>query len=316
MNSYDLCLAWYWDYDVDFVQMVDSACTTRGISLCQATPNNLLQVIRSLQNGEIFPSVLFDRANDDLRFDPIRKWTLGKGNYYINPPDVAFSAEQKDQFHYTLIKNGVNVPMTIMLPPFLDQQLLDPMDLTPLGTPFVAKPAYAGGGTGVELDLTTWEQVLHARIEVPNQRYLLQSHIHTRKIDGRQTWYRVYYCGGKIYPCWWAPDSHVAAPVTAYEEARFGLGKLREITQQIARLSRLDLFSTEIALTPGGDFVAVDYINDSIDLRAQSKAVDGVPDLVLRYIAYALVGLVERQKRNGTENLPPDKNSVNDMKIE
>ena len=207
MNHCDLCLAWYWDYDVDFVQMVDSVCTARGISLCQATPVNLLQTIRALQNEEIHPLVLFDRANDDLRFDPIRKWALEKGIYYINPPDVAFSAEQKDQFHYTLIKNGVNVPMTIMLPPFLDQQLLDPLDLMPLGIPFVAKPAYGGGGTGVALDLTTWDQVLQARIEVPNQRYLLQSHVHTRKIDGRQTWFRVYYCGGKIYPCWWAPDT-------------------------------------------------------------------------------------------------------------
>jgi hypothetical protein len=58
----------------------------------------------------------------------------------------------------------------------------------------------------------------------------------------------------------------------------------------------LDIFSTEIALTPEGEFVAVDYINDSIDLRAKSKAVDGVPDIVLSYIANALVELVVRKK--------------------
>jgi hypothetical protein len=296
MRSIDLCLSWYWEFDSDFVRMVESACSSQGITLCQVRPETLLQTIRSLQAHEINPAVLLDRANDDLRFDPIRKWALESGTYYINPPSVAFKAEQKDKFHYTLIENGINVPYTIILPSFLNQQLLDPVDMAPLGNPFVAKPSYAGGGTGVALDLTTWDQVLQARIEVPDQRYLLQSRVITGRINGRETWFRVYYCGGKIYPCWWATDTHITVPVTAYEEARHGLGKLREITWKIAQLSGLDLFSTEIALTPDGKFVAVDYINDSIDLRAKSKAVDGVPDQVLRYLAHALVDLVVRKK--------------------
>jgi glutathione synthase/RimK-type ligase-like ATP-grasp enzyme len=297
MKPFDLCLSWYWEYDTDFVRMVESACESHGITLWQVKPGTLLKAIRSLQTQEIKPAVLFDRANDDMRFEPIRKWAQGNGVYFINPPKVAFKAEQKDKFHYTLIENGINVPYTIILPSFLDQQMLDPVDIAPLGTPFVAKPSYAGGGAGVVLDLTTWDQVLQARIEVPDQRYLLQSRVHTGKINGRETWFRVYYCGGKIYPCWWATDTHVTAQITAFEEARHGLSKLREITGVIARLSGLDIFSTEIALTPEGEFVAVDYINDSIDLRAQSKAVDGVPDLVLRYIAHALVGLVAQRKK-------------------
>lgn len=296
MKNVDLCLSWYWEYDTDFVRMLESACASHGISLLQVKPETLLQTIRGLQAQEIKPAVLFDRANDDIRFEPIRQWTLANGTYYINPPAVAFKAEQKANFHYTLIENGIHVPYTIILPSFLDQQLLDPLDITPLGTPFVAKPSYAGGGAGVALDLTTWDQVLQARIEVPDQRYLLQARVNTLRIDGRETWFRVYYCNRKIYPCWWATDTHITAPVTAYEEARYGLDRLREITANIARLSRLDLFSTEIALTPEGEFVAVDYINDSIDLRARSKAVDGVPDVVLRHIANALAGLVAQRK--------------------
>jgi len=295
MNRYDLCLTWYWEYDKEFVRMVESACEPRGVTFCQVAPDNILSAIRALQTHEIMLVNLFDRANDDIRYNPIRKWAQENGVYYINPPEKAFKAEQKDQFHYALIDNGVQVPMTIILPPFLDQQLLAPVDLTALGTPFVAKPAYAGGGTGVAMDLTTWEQVLRARIEVPDQRYLLQSHIHTKKIDGRQAWFRVFYCDGKIYPCWWATDTHIAAPVTSYEEARYDLGRLREITTTIAKLSGLDLFSTEIALTPEGKFIAVDYVNDNIDLRAKSKAVDGVPDVVLQHIANALVDFVARR---------------------
>jgi hypothetical protein len=37
----------------------------------------------------------------------------------------------------------------------------------------------------------------------------------------------------------------------------------------------------------------VDYVNDGIDTRVQSKAVDGVPDDVMYGIANQLVGLVK-----------------------
>jgi hypothetical protein len=48
-------------------------------------------------------------------------------------------------------------------------------------------------------------------------------------------------------------------------------------------------------LTPCGRFVVVDYVNDGIDTRIQSKAVDGAPDEIMREIAQRLVGLVLRE---------------------
>ena len=70
---------------------------------------------------------------------------------------------------------------------------------------------------------------------------------------------------------------------------------LRGITQRIASLCKLDWFSTEIALTLE-QFVVVDYVNDGIDTRIQSKAVDGVPDEVMQGITSQLVGLVASRK--------------------
>ncbi|MCC7187537.1 MAG: hypothetical protein IT312_02255, partial [Anaerolineales bacterium] len=57
-------------------------------------------------------------------------------------------------------------------------------------------------------------------------------------------------------------------------------------------LCRLDWFTTEIALTLE-DFVAVDYVNDQIDTRIQSKAVDGAPDEIMQDVARQLVGLAK-----------------------
>jgi hypothetical protein len=39
--SYDLCLAWNWEYDADFAGLLEEACSTRGLTLLQATPDSL-----------------------------------------------------------------------------------------------------------------------------------------------------------------------------------------------------------------------------------------------------------------------------------
>ncbi len=59
----------------------------------------------------------------------------------------------------------------------------------------------------------------------------------------------------------------------------------REVARRIAEVCRLDLFSTEIALTATGQLLVVDYVNDPIDLRIKSRAKDGVPDEVVEDIA-------------------------------
>jgi hypothetical protein len=75
--------------------------------------------------------------------------------------------------------------------------------------------------------------------------------------------------------------------VTAQDENKYELTPLRDITQRIASICKLDWFSTEIALTLE-HFVVVDYVNAGIDTRIQSKAVDGVPDEVMQEIAVEL----------------------------
>jgi hypothetical protein len=156
----------------------------------------------------------------------------------------------------------------------------------------VIKPSNEGGGAGVILGASSLDQILRARMEFPEQKYLLQSTVVPRTIQGRPAWFRVFYAVGNTYPCWWHPFTHVYAPVTAAEENRYELSLLHEITRRIATLCKLDWFTTEIALTLE-DFVVVDYVNDQIDTRIQSKAVDGAPDDVIRSVAEELVKLAK-----------------------
>jgi hypothetical protein len=144
------------------------------------------------------------------------------------------------------------------------------------------------------------DQILRARMEFPEQKYLIQETVTPRTIHGQPAWFRVFYAVGKTFPCWWHPLSHVFSPVSAQDETRYELSPLRDITHRIASLCRLDWFSTEIALTLE-NFVVVDYVNDGIDTRIQSKAVDGVPDEVMQGIATELVrkvGMVKASQKS------------------
>jgi hypothetical protein len=105
----------------------------------------------------------------------------------------------------------------------------------------------------------------------------------------------MFYAVGKTYSCWWHPLTHVYAVVTPSEENRYELSPLHNITRKIASICKLDWFTTEIALTLE-NFVVVDYVNDEIDTRVQSKAVDGAPDEIMQSIASQLVTIAKENQ--------------------
>jgi hypothetical protein len=292
---YDLCLPWYWEYDIDFVQFVEHACREQGLILWQITPDNLFESISSLYRGEHTFNTLLDRSQGDDRFLPINNWAKEYHKNRINPIEVSLWSEDKATMHLELISAGIHTPYTILLSPFLEQPVLPLLDLTPLGNQFVIKPSNEGGGEGVILGASSLDQILRARMQFPEQKYLVQSTAMPRTIQGRPAWFRVFYAVGKTYPCWWHPFTHVYAVVTPSEEHRYELTPLHDLTQRIASLCKLDWFTTEIALTLD-DFIVVDYVNDQIDTRVQSKAVDGAPDEIIQNIAWQLVRIAKENQ--------------------
>jgi len=278
MNCYDLCLAWNWEYDADFVKLLHLACQSHGLSLLQITPENLLEMMQSITHNEITFRIFFDRASDaDSRFIPVVQWARNHAIHHINSYELALRAWDKVAMHQA-ISVSMNTPLTIILPSYDEQPLLPAVDLASLGGRFTIKPSYGGGGVGVINEATTLSQVLVARQESPSQKYLLQAHITPPRLGPRMAWFRVIYCAGKVYPCWWDNGTHIYTRVTSDEEASYNLGSLSSITSSIATICGLELFSTEITVTPDGCFVIVDYVNDPIDLRLQSRTFDGVPD--------------------------------------
>lgn len=292
---YDLCLPWYWEYDADFVRFVERACKDEGLSFWQIKPENLLDSITALYTGEQTFGTLLYRAQGEPSFDPILRWAREHGARRINPAEVSAWSEDKATMHLELINAGIHTPFTILLSSFIDQPVLPQLDLSPLGGQFVIKPSNGGGGEGVVLGASSLDQVLRARLQYPEQKYLIQATVMPRTIQGRPAWFRVFYAAGKAHPCWWHPLTHVFTIVSQQDENKYELSPLREITHRIASISKMDWFSTEIALTLE-EFIVVDYVNDEIDTRIQSRAVDGVPDEIMQNIAIYLVGLAKENK--------------------
>jgi len=290
--NYDLCLAWNWPFDRDFVNLLTTACRKRNLSLLQATPEKVEGIERALGENRIFIRVLLDRAAEsDPRYLFLDAWARDHALYRINPFERAARSWDKATMHLALIGAGIQTPHTIILPSWLEEPSLEPVDLSPLQGKFTIKPAHGSGGVGVILEATTWEEALAARRSNPEDRYLLQAYVDPVILAGKPAWFRVIFCAGAVYPCWWDTRTHAYIPVTAEEDKLLGLAPLQQIPPVLARLSGLDSLSTEIALTPRGLFTAVDYINDLIDLRLQSRTIDGVPDAIVADIAERIADL-------------------------
>jgi hypothetical protein len=293
MNNYDFCIVWNWEYDKTFVMLLNDLCISKNLSVLQITPENLHEKLEALDNCTLAYRVFFDRASeDDDRFMPFVRWANEQSIYCINRHDRAFRSWNKTIMHYELIHAGIYTPHTVMVPSYEEQPVIQEIDLQQFGGRFIIKPVHGSGGEGVYKDVSTMKDVLMVREKHPHYRYMLQSFIVPQKFNDRPAWFRVLYCSGQVYACWWNPDSHFYQPITEWEEIQFGLEPLASTTKVIANIIGLDFFSTEIALATNGLFVVVDYVNDQPDLRLQSTAADGVPNAIVHDISNRLCSLI------------------------
>jgi len=297
MEIYDLGIAWDWPYDADFVALLQAACHERGRTVLQVTQDNLQAVTEALAQERLSFSAFFDRAWDaNPIFHPLAQEVARRVPRLINPYSQARWVHDKATMHLEFLACGIAVPYTLVVAPLEEPWGPNPSAMAPLGPSFVLKPALGGGGEGVVADVQTWQQVLAEQERLGYDRWLLQEQVRPAILEGRPAWFRVIYAADAIFPCWWHPQTHRYEILTASDQARLGLRQLQDIVATIAAIAGLELFSTEIAWTQAGQFLAVDYVNDPCDMRLQSKASDGVPDEIVVAVARQLANLVERRQ--------------------
>jgi len=294
-ETVDLGIGWEWEYDADLVFTLDRLCQRAGLRSYLVHPHNLFETWERVQNGSLSFRTFLDRASDNLQaVRALVQHLKARGTPVINDPDLLPRANDKATMHLELLAKGVDVPYTIIVGPQEGNHIHNVPELQYIGTPFIIKPANGGGGRGVILGAQDKVDVVKARKILWGDKMLLQEEIQPAQLPVGMAWFRTFMVDQNIYLCWWNKETHVYRPVLPVEEAEFGLEMLRSITRQIGEVCGLTLFSTEIAQSSDGRFVAVDYVNDQPDFRPRSKTPDGVPDTVLNNIVMDIVRWVEQ----------------------
>ena len=304
--TYDLGIAWNWEFDRKFVGSISAIARTRGITTCEITRANLQQTLEQLKTDELRFHAFLDRASDeDEAFLPFaaeldRRAQNGELRL-INPYALLKKAADKATMHLELLAHGVQVPYTIIISPYNQKQETG-LSLTDVSVIGGVDPA-----TGYVLDIQTLKDVIETRQHHKNDKYLLQEAVKPGYLSENRGWFRVFYAFGCILPCWWDDQTHLYEAITADDEKSFGLASLRTVTAMIHQACGLDFFSTEIVFTRDQRFVVVDYVNEMCDMRPQSGHRDGVPDSVVQMIAGSFIDFVVEQKKS----FPLDREVIN-----
>ena len=287
--DFDVCLATDWEHDRDFLSLLDGNLRSRGLSTYLVWPHDLGKVLQALQSGSLGFRFVLDRASaTSPEFLELYRILSQTGARFLDDPNTILWASDKATMHLEFITGGIRVPHTLIVAPFntTEDIPLSRDELSRLGSPFFVKPANTtGGGVGVFDCGTSLEDILAVRQQHKGDKYLVQERIHPLENEGRRFWFRVFHVCGSLFATWWHDLSHVYELLLPEQVERYALQPLFGMVQAIAGICHMNFFSTEIVLDRGGRWVAVDYVNDSCDLRLKSRHADGVPDEVVRQVA-------------------------------
>jgi len=257
-------------------------------------------VLQALRSGSLGFRFVLDRASaTSPEFLELYRILSRTGARFLDDPDAILWASDKATMHLEFISGGIRVPYTLIVAPFIAAKdiSLSREALSRLGCPFFVKPANTtGGGVGVFECGTSLEDILTVRQQHKEDKYLVQERIHPLEKEGRRFWFRAFHVCGSLFATWWHDLSHVYELILPEQVERYALQPLFAMLRDIARICRLNFFSTEIVLDRGGQWVAVDYVNDTCDLRLKSCHADGVPDEVVRQIAERIADFAHGQR--------------------
>ncbi|MBC8043989.1 MAG: hypothetical protein IAF08_11155 [Rhizobacter sp.] len=299
----DFAAAWDWEYDAEFIALLKAAAAAHRISFLDITLHNLNEVLHTLATGELFIACLLDRASDgNEQFLPLQHWATAHRITLVNSYHAARWSLDKATMHLELMTAGIELPYTVMLSAYNDRQMLLAEEIAAIAAlpkPFVIKPTLGGGGVGVVKSAYTLAEVLHYRTEFAAEKYLVQEKVYPKYSYGWRCWFRAYYFFGETLAVWWDDETHIYREISESDYDALGLDAMSNMIRRIASCTGMQFFSSEITLTREGRFVAVDYVNDQIDLRPKSTHLDGVPDTLVRLAAEKLIAIAATSHPTG-----------------
>ncbi len=293
MEEFDLGVAWCWEYDREMVLELEEYLHRKGLTIYQIAPYNLEETLGKLKDGNLKFKLFLDRASDqNEEFERLIQLVKTLGIRMLNDFDKALWSSDKATMHLEFLSAGIEVPYTLILSPFEKEPDLRLENLEKVGIPFVLKPAHGGSGEGVVMDAKGVEDIIKAREEFWEDKYLIQQKINPVDVSGKRGWFRVFYSCGNVSICFWNDLTRLSEMLVPEQIGANVYRGMEELARRIAGICGLDLFSAEIALNSEGKLIVVDYVNDQCDLRKKSLHYDGIPDEVVQKVLSSLADCV------------------------
>jgi len=298
METFDFAIGCqYIDKEEDFfVECLKEECKARHMQFICIDDECIDKIEADIKKGKVKIKFYLDIASDVYnRQDKYTRFNYclrDNATRVVADPDDVKTATDKSVTHYDLVRSKVPVPYTIIIRNWEPERRLTRQERKRLGMPLVIKPALGYGQKGIKVidKRYTFKDIAKARNYNRGDNFLLQEFIEPLDIEGEPAWFRVYSIFGEIILCWWNPQTHHYRQVTMKEVDVHGLFPLARIASEIARITRIDWFSCEIAKCKRNrKFVAIDYMNDQFAIAAKSQHKDGVPDEVVAHLASRIV---------------------------
>jgi glutathione synthase/RimK-type ligase-like ATP-grasp enzyme len=200
-----------------FVCLLEREARARGMIFFHCRNHDQAETLRfALNQGTLRIDCLVDYMGRSFRHD----YELGcavkdSGGLVLDDPDRVKIYGDKAVMHQELARAGLELPRTLIWRPQQPSRALTPAERGLLGPRIVCKPAGGSGSGGVVLNMAGTRAALDdARDYDPDDHYLLQEFVAPLELDGRPAWFRVYNCFGRIFACFWHPETHATSLVT------------------------------------------------------------------------------------------------------
>ncbi|HEX7052163.1 MAG TPA: hypothetical protein VF188_18285 [Longimicrobiales bacterium] len=314
----DLAVGQREERDDLFLTWLRDACAARGLSFEVLHEGVVEEACGAVDGGDLRIRTLLDLTaswwHEDDPYVRLCYAVKDSGGRVIDDPDIAMMADHKAVSHHRLRQAGLPVPPTVVLRRWTPDRELTAAERAAVGEPVVIKPARGWGWKGVVLGARCdREAITRARDFDRGDDFLIQRQVpYAWLLDDqgvrRPAWWRTYYVFGEIIPCWWSPTDCVYRLASLREVWTHGLLPVARLTAEIARLTGMDFFSTEICMAEepaaegaayhanGRPFYVIDYVNDQCDVRCQSQHPAGPPDDVVKHLAERFAEVAWRQR--------------------
>lgn len=292
---YDLVMTHKLDADDLFIHRLQQFCGEARLNFFLVEPLWIEEFLSAFVEGRVWTRVLLNMHSEhhdpnDI-FHRLVRLAAERKTFVIDPPDQALAAFDKARLHPKLVAAGLQVPYTVVVPGAQAPNFqLTAEQAQALGQPFVIKPALGYGRRGVILDATSERDLARSAAAWPGGDYLLQRRIVPRELDSSPAYFRVFFVFGAVFYTWWNCYTDCYRMLNPLETQIYNLKPLETIVRQVAALTGMNFFSSEIAQTEAGEFVLIDYVNDQCHMLSQSSDPRiGVPDRLVTAIARQLV---------------------------